>query len=78
MKYEHMVKVRGQYYPAGVEIPELELDEELQNTQIGNQDEEQRSGDEDNEPEETPKEDGVDTEPAKQTAKRGRKPVVSQ
>lgn len=78
MKYDHMLKVRGQYYPAGVEIPAPELDEELRNTQAGNQDEEQRKDDEDTEMEEKSKEDDADVEQAKQPAKRGRKPAVSQ
>lgn len=29
MKYDHIVKANGQYYPAGTEIPEIKEAEEL-------------------------------------------------
>ena len=37
MKYDHMVKVNGQYYPAGTEIPEpdtAEVPEEQQTEEV--------------------------------------------
>lgn len=64
MKYDHMVKVNGQYYPAGAEIPEpdvcVEPAEEVEEA-----------------PEAEDSASGEDV-PDKPPARRGRKPAVSQ
>lgn len=65
MKYNHMVKVNGQYYPAGAEIPEPD----------GNAKEAQDAGEEISE-----SGDSVSEEESqeKSPSKRGRKPAASQ
>lgn len=64
MKYDHMVKVNGQYYPAGAEIPEPDVYTE----QLGEVEEIPET-----EPL-IPEEDSIESAPAK----RGRKPATSQ
>lgn len=64
MKYDHMVKVDGQYYPAGVEIPELDACTE-QSAEVEETLESESLIDDKESPESPP-------------AKRGRKPAASQ
>lgn len=78
MKYNHMVKVKGQYYPAGTEVPELDSGEE--NLKISQQESEGEAPEDTHKEskDEIPKDDTDGAEVEKQPAKRGRKPAASQ